>query len=379
MESHRRFGPRLRFSALVALIGGVLMVVVAAGCGGSSSGGSASSDKVKQAEQIAQQAEKRPTSIGLTTPLNKPVPTGKQVFYITCGPSACATQASIFKDAAQQFGWSLTTINTDGSPEQEQNAFETALRKGADAVILNAADRATLSKQIAEAKAKGVPLVTCCTPDKVGDGIIYNTSTPEQNGKIGDYLAAKIIADSKGKANTLYVNISAFKILAALGTSFKSTYQKYCPKCGYANLDVPLTSLGKDAPDRIVGYLRSHPNVNYVALSIGEGLGAGLPAALNAAGLGSKVKVVSQGADTTTYQYIKSGQQQAAVPFDYFTVDWLMMDALARHWAGLPVRTTSPPHWIMTQSAVPSTSKLFPVVSNYQEQFKKLWGKASST
>ena len=45
-------------------------------------------------------------------------------------------------------------------------------------------------------------------------------------------------------------------------------------------LDIPLTSLGKDAPDRIVSYLRSHPDVNYIALSVTDALGAGLPAAL---------------------------------------------------------------------------------------------------
>src|SRR4051812_49577187 len=47
-------------------------------------------------------------------------------------------------------------IGTDGSPEQLQNAFKTALRQGADAVILNAVNRAAVAKQIQEAQQKGV-------------------------------------------------------------------------------------------------------------------------------------------------------------------------------------------------------------------------------
>ena len=66
----------------------------------------------------------------------------------------------------------------------------------------------------------------------------------------------------------------------ALGDQFKSSYKKYCPDCEYGSIDIPVTSLGKDAPDRIVSYLRSHPEVNHVVLSVSNALGAGLPAAL---------------------------------------------------------------------------------------------------
>ena len=61
-----------------------------------------------------------------------------------------------------------------------------------------------------------------------------------------------------------------------------------------------MTSLGRDAPDRIVSYLRSHPQVSYVVLSVSNALGAGLPAALRAAGLADKVKIVGQSGDSQT-------------------------------------------------------------------------------
>ncbi len=52
-----------------------------------------------------------------------------------------------------------------------------------------------------------------------------------------------------------------------------------------------------------------------------------------------------------------------------------MLDALARHWAGVPVNDAGPPYWLITKDTVPKdTSKPFPVVEDYQAQWDKLWG-----
>ena len=369
-----------RQGAAVLMVGAAL--VAASGCGadsgagGASQSGGATAAGLAEAQSLVAKASVRPSSVGLSGPVGKPIPSGKNVVFISCGVQACEIQGDILAQGAADLGWSLTKIATDGSPERLQNAFDSALRQGADAVILNAVDRATVSKQLEEAQRKGVAFVTCCTVDATGDGILYNTSTSEQNGRIGEFLAAQVVADSAGKANTLYVNISAFQILKSLGDSFESSYKRYCPGCTYASIDIPVASLGKDTPDRIVSYLRSHPDVDHVALSVSNALGAGLPAALQAAGLAGKVKIVGQSADTQTYHDIEAGQIKAVVPFDYYTVDYLMLDALARHFAGAPVQETAPPLWLMTKSTLPSTTdKLFPVVENYRDEFKQAWGR----
>ena len=156
--------------------------------------------------------------------------------------------------------------------------------------------------------------MTCCSIEAPGDGILANVAGKDNSAKIGESLAAEIVADSKGKANTLFVNISAFQILQALGKQLESSYKQFCPNCAYAALDIPVTSLGKDAPDRIVSYLRSHPQVNYVVLSVSNALGAGLPAALRAAGLADKVKIVGQSGDTQTFQDLQAEQHQVGRP-----------------------------------------------------------------
>ena len=384
MATHRRSTMRLwRIAALLTTLTAALLAATGCGSSNNSSGGSSSQASgdvtagLAKAEAVVKQASARPSTIGLTKAIGNPVPPGKKLAFISCGVEACNVQGKIIAQGAKDLGWTASTIATDGSPEKLQGAFETAMRNGADAVILNAVNRAAVAKQIAEAKQKGVAFVTCCSTEPTGNGILYNTSTSQQNGAIGQDLAAQVIADTKGKADTLYVNISAFEILKNLGTSFQQSYKAYCPACDIASIDIPLTSLGKDAPDRIVSYLRSHPKVNYVVLSVSDALGTGLPAALQAAGLGGKVKIVGQGGGTQIFQYISGGQVQSIVPFDYYAVDYLMLDALARHFAGAPIQqNVAPPRWLMTKSGLPSTSDLFPVVADYRNQFLKLWGKS---
>jgi len=362
--------------AAFLVLGAALAV---AGCGDDSDAGAAASAgdaDVSAAQTLAKQASARPTSLQLAEPVGKEIPTGKKIVFISCGVEACEIQGDIIKEGAALLGWTAETIGTDGSPEQLQNAFQTALRQGADGVILNAVTRAVVAKQLEEAKKQGVPFVTLSSVEKPGDGILANIADTRNSGRIGELLAAQIVSDTGGDANTLYVNISAFQILKALGDQFERSYKQYCPGCEYGSLDIPVTSLGKDAPDRIVSYLRSHPQVNHVVLSVSNALGAGLPAALRAAGLADKVNIIGQSADTQTYQDLQSGNIKAVVPYDYYTVDYLMLDALARHFAGVPVEDQAPPLWIVTPENMPegATEGLFPVVEDYQDQFKKAWG-----
>ncbi len=357
-----------------------LALVGATGCGSNSGGSAAQSGggaSVAEAQTLTKQATTRPTSIGLTKPIGKPVPTGKKVVFISCGVEACEIQGNIIKQGAADLGWTAETIGTDGSPEQLQNAFKTALRQGADGVIINAVNRASVAKQIEQAKKQGVAFVTSASVDEPGDGILANIADKRNSGNIGEHLAAQIVADSNGKANTLFVNISAFQILKALGDQLSSSYKKYCPDCKYDALDIPVTSLGKDAPDRIVSYLRSHPQVNYVVLSVSNALGAGLPAALRAAGLADKVKIVGQSGDSQTFQDLQAKNINSVAAYDYYTVDYLMLDALARHFAGAPPQPANPPLWLVTPENMPAeaTKGLFPVVPTYRDEFKKLWGK----
>ena len=96
---------------------------------------------VSAAKQLLDESATRPTQITQTKPIDKPIPTGKKITFISCGVEACAVQGPILAEGAKILGWSVTQVGTDGSPEKVQNAFQAAVRDGANAVIINAADK----------------------------------------------------------------------------------------------------------------------------------------------------------------------------------------------------------------------------------------------
>jgi ribose transport system substrate-binding protein len=370
-------GTPRRVAAVLVLIAALAVAAFA----GSSAGGTrpqgTAASPIDEAKAVAAQAQKRPTSIGLTTPIGKPIPKGKKVVYIACGAiQACTVHIKFLKDAAKALGWTASMITTDGSPQQVQGAFDSALRSGADAIISTGITRSNLEKQIQEAQSKGVPFATCCTLAPVGNGIIYTTSTVEQNAKIGKYLAAKAVADTNGKGGAVYVNLPAYEILKGVGTDFAKYYKQWCSDCDFGSIDVALTDLGKGVPDKIVSYLRAHPDVNYVVLSETDALAPGLSPALRTAGLADKVKIIGQAPGLAEFQEIRQGTIAGGVPFDFVTIDWLMMDSIARTFAKVPVKLTAPPLWLVTKSNVPNTSGIFPIVPDYKAQFLKLWRKS---
>lgn len=383
MIDTKRRKPGPLSSILATALAVVAAMLFASGCGSSSSSSSSTSSSSgassgnSQADQIVAKASQRPTHIMQTQPIGKPVPAGKKITYISCGVTICAAEANITTQAAKILGWTTTTINTDGSPAQVTNAMESAIRSGTDGIVLPAANAAELAKPLADMKAKGIQFVTCCSTDPAGT-YLFNTGTPQQNAQIGTTMAAQVVKDSGGKAKALFVNLPAFTILASVGVNFKSEMKTLCPSCSVDEIDIPLTSVGKDAPDRIVSYLRGHPDVNYVFLVEGA-LAPGVKAALTAAGLASKVKLLEQGGDPTSNQELKAGQPWlAATPSAVYGYDYSMVDALARHFAGVPVLPTPPEFWLMTSSAVPPeaiSGPAFPLVPDYKAQWTKLWNK----
>ena len=364
-----------RFAALGLILAAAVIAAFAASTAGGT-GARRSSGGLAEAKKVAAAAQKRPASIGLTAKITKPIPKGKKIVYIACGAiQACTVHIKFIQDAAKSLGWTASMITTDGSPQQVQAAFDSALRSGANALISTGITRANLEKQIQAAKSKGVPFATCCTLASPTNGIIFTTSTVKQNAKIGQDLAAKAVADSGAKGGAVYVNLPAYQILKGVGVDFQKYYKQWCPSCEVGSIDIALTDLGKGVPDKIVSYLRAHSSTNYVVLAEMDALAPGLSAALKAAGL-SKVKIIGQGPGLAEYQEMRAGTIAGGVPFDFYTIDWLMVDSIARSFAKVPVKLTAPPIWLVTNQNVPKTTGLFPIVASYKQQFLKLWGKA---
>lgn len=350
-------------------------VLTACGAGSASNDADVDPEGLDRARAMVEEFSKRPTTIPNDEPITKPIPTGKDIVFLSCGTSTCNLEADIIREATDELGWNLTSIANDGTPEQVKAGWAQILREKPDGVIYTATPVAAFQAELEEAAAMGIEVAACCTTDAPdGEKLDFVIGTPAQSERPGALMANYIIDKSDGKGSAVFVNLSAFEIIQSIKKGFDGAMEENCPACTSEELDIPITALGKDVPDRIVSYLRSHPDTKYVALSVDGALGAGLPAALKAAGL-NDITVVGEGPDETTLQYISSGQQEVTVTFPYYEEMFSMVDALARRFAGVPdEETIEVPDWIVTADNLPSDTEIFPVVEDVREQYFALWG-----
>jgi len=374
----RRFPLRLRSAAVLLAIATALAVTAcsSSSSGSTSSGGLSAADQagLAKAQAIVAARSQRPTQITDTVKITKPIPKGLTIDFIPCGSPECLLEGDIVKQAAASVGWNTVILSNDGSPQGDKAAFTQAARNKAAAILYTAIPASTFASLVPTFKANNTFISTCCVTDPVGPstGIGYAIDTPSQVGPVGGTQAAFVAADSKDKANSVFVNIPAFAILASQATYYKSGMATYCPTCTVNEMDIALSNLST-APTTIVSYLRAHPDVNYVVAST-DAVTLGLPAAIKAAGL-TNVKIVGQGATPTNIQYLHTGKQSADVAFPYYEVMYAMVNAAIQDKAGMTVApSVAPPSWLLTpQNAPTTTGQVFPVVLDYKAQYEALW------
>ena len=388
-QARRRFSLTLRHTGVLLAVVATLSLAACSSSGSSSSGtassGSSSSSSsglssadqagLAKAEALVASQTQRPTTITDTTKVTKPIPKGLTIDFIPCGSPECTLEGNIVKQAAAAVGWNTVILSNDGTPQGDKAAFTQAVRNKAAAILYTAIPASTFSSLLPQLKANGTFISTCCVTDAVGPstGIGYAIDIPAQVGPVGGSQAAWVAANSKDTADSVFVNIPAFAILASQATDYKSGMATYCPTCKVDEIDVALANLST-APSTIVSYLRAHPSVDYVVAST-DAITIGLPAAIKAAGL-NNVKIVGQGATPTNIQYLHSGQEAADVAFPYYEVMYAMVNAAIQDKAGMTVApSVAPPAWLLTpQNAPNTTAQVFPVVSTYQSQYQALWG-----
>ncbi len=377
-----------RRAALAAAVAAVALA--AAGCGGddevasgagSSSGSSTSetSAGLQEAQAALKEATTLPTKLGLPKH-EKPIPTGKTVAFVHCGVAVCSTIADSIKNATAILGWKATIVPTNGTPASIKAAWKSVVRMSPDVVFNSGFDKALFAAELKQLAAKKIPVFSWSSLDKPGGGITYTQGGPEDVPIVGKQMAAWVVSETQGKANTLYVELPTFVILKPVGEGFEEHYKKWCADCPLAKMQVPVTAIGKDAPNKIVAYLRSHPKVNAVVVDY-DGVAVGLPAALKAAGLDKKVKLVGEAPTATNLSYIEAGTEGATVHQAYFEIWAHYVDAAARHMTGqslAPNEAWQPPWFLVTKEnfADANGTKFAPIIDDLNDQLKEIWGKA---
>jgi ribose transport system substrate-binding protein len=327
-------------------------------------------------------AQKRPTKIGITTPLRTRPPAGKKVAWLQCGVPACARLAAPLKQAATTVGWRFQTIDEGLTPEKVKAAWDQVVREKPDAVVVSGGFPTAIFKdELAQVKARGIPIVgfgdatVKPPPGYVGvvDGALRFRDL------LGKTFADWIAAKSKGKANVLWVYTSTFPVHLQEVAGYKAEIAKVCPGCKNVYYDAPATSIGKDLASKVASQVQAHPEVTYIVGALSDAV-LGLPDALKGVGVDAKkVKLITQDQDATVLKAVQDGAIEMTIAHPGGEIQWQTMDVLLRKVLGQPVgpsqslRTYT--RWILTKGNLPPKSQwnsLNSVVS-YKAQFKKLW------
>ncbi|MDO8186823.1 substrate-binding domain-containing protein [Conexibacter sp. JD483] len=377
--------------AIVALVAAFALVLTVAACGssdddgggdgaGTSGAATAPADSGLPAEvtDAVREFTTRPTSIGIDAPIEREIPTGKEIYYIQCGSPVCATNGEYLRAAADAVGWKVKAIKAGVTPESVKAAWGQAAQDKPDGVVASGFPRTMMNPELAELEAARVPVVDISVTDPPGRGISAVFAGTPDYVAAGERLAKYALVDAGGKdIKAMIVGVAAYPTVQLLGRSFGETIERYCDSCSVDELDVPATSIGNDLPTRISTYLQAHPDVNWVVNGFAD-MSVGVPAALQSAGVGDGVKFVGINNNPTTAGYLKAGQSVVAEHiYGYPELMWRAVDFLIRSVNGEstdPSTAQTYPHWVVTKDTIPSTTDEFPTVEDYRAQYERLWG-----
>jgi ribose transport system substrate-binding protein len=275
--------------------------------------------------------------------------------------------------------WNYSQISYDPANLGTFNsAIDSALAKHPDYVA--EAGIPLTSQAIQKVQSAGAKwVVTAVCPVTVKPPIIAASNACENDAEMGRVLAYYFVSDSRGKGNAIIEHVPAYPILDAFTNAFTSTVKSLCPACQtqFVNITIPDLAAGK-IPSRMVSALKTNPNANYLVFDYGP-FAEGINSALNAAGLGGKVKIIGQAADQGAIAALKSGQQAAWTGFQPGYQAYASFDSMFRDLEGLPINEAQEgiqPTQILTKSNINSLNikdGFWAEPADALSQFKALW------
>jgi ribose transport system substrate-binding protein len=377
----------LRFLLVLAVLA-ISGLLAACGGGGNSSTSSEATDSASSAESGPSKSELLafPTAAPPKTPINKPlkeVPeTGKSVIALQCELPVCATWMSGMEKAMNALEWKLQPIVfSSADPNQ---SLEQAVSQKPDFIAITGIPVAAMKPGMEAAHAANIPVVSCSTPEAAspqGFASQCNASLATDAEYISDWM----IQDSGGAANILGVSIGSYPILGT-ETDYLSgpDFAKRCPGCNYETLDVTVEDVGAGSiPQKVVGYLQTHPETNYVFLTFGD-LSIGLLPVLKSSGLSGNVQLVGAAATEAVIKEIPQTQKAWTVHSNEYLA-WQQADAMARLSIGeeLPQSFQSEQYvdaqWVVDSQEAVETLKgtgyeyVGPGNGSFEQELTELW------
>jgi ribose transport system substrate-binding protein len=360
----------------------VAACVAAAGCGGNASSsksdsGTAAASGAAQAGLAAaqtdvQETRRQPSSIGISQPLSKS-PAGKTVAIVVCGAPICAAAVPVLEAPLKLMKMNVKTFNAGVTPGSISAALNSVVQSKPDVVVDFAVPGLLWKSQLSQLAESKTPVILAATDPPAGQqgDVAATFFGADQRTQFGEHMANMVIADSGGKARSMYVWTPELAGLKPQTDAFVGTMKKNCPACTADVVTAKSSDIGKKLPQQVVSELQRKPDIKYVVMMSGD-MVTGVPEAMKSAGL-SGVKVISSAGSPVNYAYINRNQQYADLAAFLPVYLWQIADSAARGAVGDPMpKPAFNTQWIQKPNSPASGFPAFG--ADFTAQFKQLWG-----
>ena len=262
------------------------------------------------------------------------------------------------------------------SVQSAQTAFQNLILKRPQALLIPSFQPSEIAPQLKEAHQQGIPVSSEGILDPKTYAIAANGLGLGELKTVGRVLAAWTVQQKGTSADVVFYTVPELSFATTVQNSFRAEMTRLCSKCTVRIVNIPLASIGTDAPARVVSDLQSNPTTN-VAVFSSEEAATGLPAALKAAGL--TVDVTGFAPSPANLQDIKDGAIASGLGLDLPVETWSQLDAAARLAIGqqLPASEVESfaPLEMLTKSDLQHTDVAdgWTGYPSYAKRFAKLW------
>lgn len=288
-RSRKKSFAALSLTVGMAVTASVLAPVVSA----SAASSTATSAGVIRATAVVNAYRKPPVWKGPSATVSLKGLAGKRVVYINV--SSGIPVLKYWSDHVQALalkygGVKVEVVDAKGSVDEANKGFAMAIATKANAVLLQAFSTSLFTKQIADAHAAGIKVITGNTgvPGDVSGG--QDAEVSFDYAQVGRIQADWFVMDSKGKGKGLVISSNDVPASPTQANAILAEVKKNCPACDLITKDVQIPQWQTSIPTLFQSTINTDPTRTYL-LPMYDGQSLPGLGAIRAAGAGSKVSV----------------------------------------------------------------------------------------
>lgn len=315
-----------------------------------------------------------PSEFPVTEPLDG-VPEGLEIAFMECNTPICGLFGTLLEGAAATMGVTLNRVSVGQSADTISAAFDTVVQQQPDGVIVPAIDIQLWNKQLEQLQAAGIPVATSGINDAADFGIVAPQSAIPNSERAGQTLANFVAATYGTESNVVVYSIPELPFSAVITSAFTDQLAQVCPDCTVRSEDISVATIGNTAPNTVVSDLQANPDTT-VAVFTSDEAQTGLPQALKIAGI--DIETLGWAPGPVNLQYLKDGQESAALGLDAPVAMWTMLDLIVRQINGQEVTGAQASGLAVIQILTPEDivfdpSRGWTGYPDFAERFGELW------